>query len=495
MSEVIARPSATKARPKAGAPLRRVPFKVTDPEQIPAQRYYDEEFFRLEAEHLWPKVWQMACRLEEIPEVGDYVEYKILDKSVFVVRTRSGIKAFHNHCRHRGMQLLSGSGNCAGQGITCAFHGWRWNMDGENTFVFFKQIFSEESLDPKELDLVPCRVELWGGCAFINFDDDAAPLLECIRPFAEMHDPRAVDKLKVDWWLAAEIPCNWKLAMEAFQEGYHVMRTHPQFQAVLIPEADNYRSSEAKVSALRGFPSPAAYVDSFIETMAVLSDGMGGGMVRPSDIDVARALKDKVELPSDLEAVPLAWFVALQDQITRQARARNIPMPDLNAIPPITSVNFCFPNYFLLPTFGNMASYRIRPLGPETCLFELWSMSLYPEGEAREKPVAPAPMGADDPRWPDIPAQDFSNLPLQQLGLHSHGFEYMRLARDAEGSISNNHRVIDQFLAGADRETLVRSMQVACASVIDSPTMDIGTAEPLNPLRARHPGGLAAIAG
>ena len=56
------------------------PFPVTNPELIPAQRYYDEEFYKLECERLWPRVWQMACRLEEIPEVGCWVEYKILDK-------------------------------------------------------------------------------------------------------------------------------------------------------------------------------------------------------------------------------------------------------------------------------------------------------------------------------------------------------------------------------------------------------------------------------
>ncbi len=69
------------------APLREVPFKVTNPELIPKERYYDEEFFRLEKEHFWSKVWQMACRLEEIPELGDWVEYRILDQSVLIVRT------------------------------------------------------------------------------------------------------------------------------------------------------------------------------------------------------------------------------------------------------------------------------------------------------------------------------------------------------------------------------------------------------------------------
>src|SRR5262245_25685051 len=157
--------------------LGAVPFRVTDPERIPAQRYFDEEFFNLERERLWPHVWQMACRLEQISEVGDWIEYQNLGKSVIVVRTEDGVKAFHNACRHRGVPIAGGKGNghgnCKSSGFVCPFHGWRFNMDGENTFVYGKQLFSERQLDPDDINLIPCRVETWGGCAFINFDDDA----------------------------------------------------------------------------------------------------------------------------------------------------------------------------------------------------------------------------------------------------------------------------------------------------------------------------------
>ena len=88
-----------------------VPYRVEVPDRIPKERYYDPDFYALEAEQLWPRVWQMACRLEEIPGVGDFVEYEILDHSVVVVRTsETEVAAFQNACRHRGVKVVEGRG-------------------------------------------------------------------------------------------------------------------------------------------------------------------------------------------------------------------------------------------------------------------------------------------------------------------------------------------------------------------------------------------------
>jgi carnitine monooxygenase subunit len=277
--------------------MREVPFAITNPERIPKERYYDEQFFRLENEHFWPRVWQNACRLEEIPEIGDWIEYKILDKSVILVRTADGVKAFHNACVHRGMKLADGCGNAKGSGFTCPFHGWRYDIDGRNTFIHGRQLFSEESLNPDELDLVPVRVELWGGCAFINFDADAAPLLDYIGPIARRLDPHNVADLKIEWRLEAVVPANWKLAMEAFMEGLHVMRTHPELQAVLLPGMDPYvpvPTSAAPTGAARLGSRDA--IERLVTMSSVLSEGMAG-MVHASDVAVMKDLKDTLELP------------------------------------------------------------------------------------------------------------------------------------------------------------------------------------------------------
>src|SRR3954453_1462583 len=76
-----------------------VPFAMRDPLHVPRERYFDRDFFELEKERLWPRVWQMACRLEEIPDPGDFVEYEICDQSILVVRQPDqSVKAFHNTC-------------------------------------------------------------------------------------------------------------------------------------------------------------------------------------------------------------------------------------------------------------------------------------------------------------------------------------------------------------------------------------------------------------
>lgn len=278
-------------------PRARVPFKITDLTRIPSKRYYDPEFFALERERLWPHIWQMAARLEEIPEVGDYVEYRIFDKSVIVVRTKTGVKAFHNACRHRGLELATGRGNCRTTGFICPFHGWRWNIDGENTFVFGRHLFTPETLEQAEINLVPCRLETWGGSAFINFDNDAPSLLDSLGPVARKLDDRNIDKLRMEWWYATELPTNWKLAMEAFMEGYHVMKTHPQLHAVMMSEVNPYGTDLSK-----GMPEPKTtsrqFVDDTLEFFATNGRGMAG-MILESEVAIAEKSRD-MELPDNL---------------------------------------------------------------------------------------------------------------------------------------------------------------------------------------------------
>ncbi len=448
--------------------LRTVPFPVEDPERIPVKRYYDEEFYQAELDHLWPHVWQMACRLEQIPEVGDWVEYSNVGKSVIVVNTNDGVKAFHNACRHRGVPIAGGMGtdcgklahgNCSKTGFVCPFHGWRWNMDGENTFVYGQQLFSEKQLDPDDINLVPCRVETWGGCAFINFDDEAASLLDCLGPVAENLDAHGMSKLRAEWWYGTVLPANWKIAMEAFQEGYHVMQTHPQLQKALPFLYDAIYGSASPTGEMAGVESIGAMVKDHVHHYELLSEGMAG-MTHEKELEFIKKVGDE-GLPDDPMMATGEWFMKVRAEISKGLQERGEEVPDLAAAAinnPVNALEFLFPHYFLLPNWSSMSSYRIRPLGPESCFFEIWSLTQFPKGEEPEAPMEPTVLPYDSQEFPPIPKQDYSNIPIQQKGLHAKGFEFMRLSKEKEGMISNYQRIIDGYLAGVPQEKLAKAI-------------------------------------
>lgn len=451
------------------AALAQVPHRVINPELIPAERYYDPHFFELEKQRLWPHVWQMACRLEEIPQVGDYTVYDILDRSVILVHTKNGVKAFHNACRHRGVQLATAPGNCGKKGFVCPFHGWRWNAEGACTFVFGKDIFNADLLDAAEIDLAPVRVEFWAGCAFINFDDDAPSLRDTLGPVATRLDARNVDRLKMDWWYGTVLPTNWKLAMEAFMEGYHVMRTHPQLFDLMPGSA--YGPDAEGPPPVKATDGKAA-VGTMIDFYARLSSGMAG-MLHHTEVAVMERLRD-MDVPEDPMAAIGAFIARAQAEITRDGLERGAPMfdiPSTNQAHPFSDVEFMFPHFFLLPSFAAMSSYRIRPLGPESCFFEIWSLVLRPEDEAYDTPKQPTVLPYDSPLFPEIPMQDYSNLPRQQKGLHN--FKVMRLSREQEGMVSNYQRLVDGYLAGLPAETL-RAATNTVNSGYNAAILDIG---------------------
>ncbi|HEU5301165.1 MAG TPA: aromatic ring-hydroxylating dioxygenase subunit alpha [Acidimicrobiia bacterium] len=446
---------------------RSTPYAMNPqfPDRVPKERYFDPDFFRMEAELLWPRVWQMACRLEEIPQPRDFVEYEFLDQSVVVVRTDDlGVQAFQNSCRHRGVKVIEGRGTCE-RGFTCPFHGWCYGADGKNTAVPRRRGFSEHNLEPGDIDLIPVRCEVWGGCAWVNLDDDAPPLRQCLDPAATMLDAWKVESLRTEWWYACRLPVNWKLAIEAFVEMYHVVETHPQ---LAIP---GMRHSLHDGEAF----DPRAFIDAELQYLQVMSDGMAG-MVHASDVRVAESLRD-LELPADDPKLAITtWNRALNDAVMSAHEAAGSDMPDLNDLDE-RGINLsffsCFPHAFVLPMYSSASAYRFRPVGPEETLMEIWSLTRSPEGEERPKPTPPEVWECDDDRWPPIPTQDFSNLPRQQQGLHAQGFEYMRLNEKLEGHISNFQRTIDGFLDGRPYEQLLNALQAVNGYPFEQPILDL----------------------
>ena len=367
-------------------------------------------------------------------------------------------------------------------------------MDGENTFVFGRHLFSEDQLKPEDLNLIPCRAETWGGCAFINLDDDAPGLIESLGPITESLDAHNVGNLRAEWWFATVLPANWKVAMEAFMEGYHVTTTHPQLHNVLPAMYDGlYEVKSGSSSAADSLSSidfgtvtTRDAIDAQIRHLELINEGMAG-QLHAKELEIARNVPID-SLPDDpTQAVPI-WFGTVMAEVTRQLQARGEPVPDLISVGsshPLQGVEYLFPHYFLLAFFTSMASYRVRPLSPESCLFEIWSLTMFPEGEEPEPLMEPTMLPYDSDGFPPIPRQDYSNIPIQQKGMHAKGFEYMRLAKDVEGLVSNYQRLIDGYIAGAPKDKLAKAMTLLGGN-FDGKIKDLGSSIQAPGMRVRR---------
>jgi len=206
---------------------------VGDDGIVPKQRYITRAFLDAELDRLWSHVWQIACREEELAEVGSFVEYVIGDDSILVVRSApTEVCAFHNACLHRGTRLATGTGRFPARGIHCPFHGWCYALEGSLADVPDRHEFGPL---PADLRLTPVRAACWGGFVFVNMNPAAESLLEFLDPLPTLLAPYRLEEMRLRSYLSTILPANWKAVVDAFNEAYHVQRAHAQ----ILPWTDD----------------------------------------------------------------------------------------------------------------------------------------------------------------------------------------------------------------------------------------------------------------
>ena len=195
---------------------------------LPAWTYADAAFFRLEADEIHLRNWQLACHTSEIPAPGDYTTFDLLGRRAFVIRDRKGaIRAFHNVCRHRAHAVVGGQrGTCKGV-ITCPYHGWSYGLDGSLRGVPDKKTFPgiEETED---LGLLPIDVEVFLGFVFIRFSGDGPTVAERFGRLAEelaAYDPENL--VSLGGMEGYEVAADWKTLWDNYLENYHFKTGHP----------------------------------------------------------------------------------------------------------------------------------------------------------------------------------------------------------------------------------------------------------------------------
>ena len=417
---------------------------------IPFSRYTSRAFHELEKEKLWLKVWQWACRVDDIPAAGDYFIYEITDKSVIIVRTESGeIKAYPNACLHRGTQLKPAGSAGRSRQLRCPFHGFTWSLEGALTEVPCRWDFPHISDD--SFRLPELRVDTWGGFVFINFDQDATPLAEHLG---------VLPKHFANWDLSAKftakhvrklLPANWKACLEAFLESYHVLETHPQ-GVLTVGDAnsqyDIYGDTVSRFVHLVGYPSP--HLKESFSQQQLLDALMGEGVVE-GIADGATKLR-----------VPEGWTarqVFAEHLQGLFGKAYGKDFSHLSISETIDAIEYCLvPNTCLFPSLLFPMVYRFRPNGndPDSCIFDLLFLQPVPDSGVRPEPAEMVELDFEqsfhdvpgfDPGLATIYDQDTGNLIGQQRGFKSSTKLGQTLGNYQEVRLRQLHQTIDKFLA------------------------------------------------
>lgn len=438
--------------------------QLDQPVRVPAKAYISREYAEAEQEHLWRKVWLQAGRVEDLPDTGDFITYNIGPDSVVIVRADSGeLSAYHNVCPHRGRRLVDvpiGKRNARGtrKNFICGYHGWTFGLDGKNRYVEHKDDW-QGALCNGRADLGKVHVDSWGGWIYINLDPDCGSLAEYLGVLPEMLDPYHLQNMRPRWrkWIVFE--CNWKVAMEAFCETYHVSTTHPEFNAFGqfrgwarnhglhtnigydAPKGQEEDSGKLRLGSGEDPRLTTAEMQNFTWENANTN-------TTETLVAVANRLKDEVPDGTPAAQVSAYWIKTAREEDAARGVVWPTVAPEHTA--KAGTAWQVFPNFQIGHAVNNMLCYSARPYGndPDKCYFEAAVYELYPEGCAPE-----TEWEYTEPQdWPPVLQQDFANMAAVQQGMKNVGFRGAQPNPYMEKSVASLHFNLARYMnAGAPR--------------------------------------------
>jgi nitrite reductase/ring-hydroxylating ferredoxin subunit len=444
----------------------RAAEELVDAVIIGPEAYISEDYARAERDRLWRKVWLQAGRVEEVPEVGSFITYDIHEDSLIVMRTAADrIRAYYNVCSHRGRRLVDtpeGEKRACGKrkNFVCGYHGWTYGIDGKCASIPLQDDWKGK-LGEERTRLTEVKCDTWGGWIWINLDPNSGPLRDYLEPAAGMLDPFKLENMRCKWRKWLYFDCNWKVAMEAFYETYHVPTTHPEFMQFGV--YSGWARAQDKHSNI-GYEAPKG----LDETQSKIRLGAGdprtstavmqnyimkhvNAVTTQTMADVANRLADELPEGTPPEKVLKHWL----DSSRRIDAERGAAWPDVDPVHVARSGTAwqIFPNFQIGHALNNALCYSARPHGydPNKCIFEVSVYEIYPKGQEPKAEWEYTPK--DDPRWLSVLPQDFSNMAAVQQGMKSGGFRGNMPNPHREQSVSNLHRNLARYMGtGAPRK-------------------------------------------
>ena len=247
------------------------------------QRFYtDPDVYELELERIVYRNWIFAGHVSQLPEPGDFRVLNVAGESAIIVRGKDGtINGFANVCRHRGsLVCLEEHGHT--DKFACPYHGWMYDIDGK----LFAARDMPEDFDMSAHSLKTVSVGIVHGLIFVCFTDDPLSLDACREELAEPMAMFDFENLKVAATKSYDIPANWKLSIENYQECYHCATAHPEYARMHTLMLDDSKRDRVQVRMLESMAScglKEIYVNR-VDT-AALPGEMGYGYSRTALFD------------------------------------------------------------------------------------------------------------------------------------------------------------------------------------------------------------------
>ena len=425
--------------------------------RIPTERYTSPEFLSAEVAGVWNRTWQMACRSEDIPNAGDYSAYTIADQEWLVVRQPDGtVKAFANACRHRGNMIKVGCGSS--HELRCQYHHWCWNLDGTLHDVPDRHLFVGIVDEEYGLDEAAC--DEWGGFVFVNpAGTEAEPLRDYLGAVADQLEPYHLDKMRATLSISTDLACNWKVAVEAFLEVYHVQGIHPQLMPMLdeVNTAYELIGPHSRMIVPFGVPSMRLeHVDEY-EVFEAFTQSSGSTVAnRDRQPDGAGYKADSVSIDGlfDEQGNRIGDRDVRQYLIDRTAEKGAQLGHDYAGLSRDQLIDdfhyLIFPGLVFNTHAGGFLLFRIRPhaTDPDRCWFDVWRFAWPDEHAPSPDPVPNLWVDQGAGSFGQVLDQDFENLPRVQRGMHSASLQHVTLSFQ-ERRVVHVHTAIDDCLAAA----------------------------------------------
>jgi phenylpropionate dioxygenase-like ring-hydroxylating dioxygenase large terminal subunit len=400
---------------------------------IPAKWFNGADVTALENEKMWPRTWHCAARIEEFPEIGDYVAFEMLDESILVVRTgEDEFKAYYNVCPHRGRRIKDEPRGNVRDGLYCGYHGWVMALDGGLKHVPDLDDWCQGALD--EVKMKQARLDRWAGWIWVNLDPDAPDLREYLGPVVEILAPLELENCRRAWHATLRCPVNWKVQYQAFNEGYHSGATHDgwvDYRPLKSP-ATVHGDHAQFFSEWSGMTRKRDTFGNWQDLRDLREDIFTGcehlyrnlkALVLEPTMNAARRLMSEVPADASPEEVYGAFWRFQKEETERAGGAWPETLTPENIAKMGTDWQI-FPSTIVLPSVDGALWYRIMPSDDGTCCYhDIWCLGRFAPGEE------PA---ITDLYFDDFESftganpfleEDFANLIAVDKGMRSRGWD------------------------------------------------------------------------